>query len=466
MHDLLRKIPKVDSLLSRDSWKKILDRFPESLAREILDEVLRDLRERILKGELEAVPESEQIIEKTLENLEKLFSPGLKRVINATGVIIHTNLGRSILPNLAIEALINASRYYTNLEYDLDSGKRGERYIHCTEVLRRVCGAEDALIVNNNAAAVYLILNTFAYGREVIISRGELVEIGGSFRIPDVMKKSGAILIEVGTTNKTRIIDYEAAITERTALLMKVHRSNFVIKGFTEEVSSDELIGLSKKYDIPLYFDAGSGLLYGIGLFSQEAEPKIREECKKGIDIISFSGDKLLGGPQSGIIVGKKKYIDQLKRNPMLRALRPDKLTLSSLEATLLIYLDEERAKNEIPTLRMALIGSDFLKRRARRISKILKEKLKDFEVGIKETVSEMGGGSLPDFKIPSYGFFISPRDGSCSQLAKMLRELRIPIICRIEEDSLVFDLRTVAEDEEKELIDGILEVAKKAYGG
>lgn len=466
MQDLLRKIPKVDLIISSNSWKKLIDRYPENLAREVLDEVLNQIRERILRGEAYTVPDSEEILKITEEDLKRAISPGLTRVINATGIIIHTNLGRSILPESAVTALINASRYYTNLEYDLTSGKRGERYTHCTQVLRRICGAEDALVVNNNAAAVYLVLNTLAYGKEVIISRGELVEIGGSFRIPDVMRRSGAILVEVGTTNKTRISDYENAINEKTALLMKVHRSNFVIRGFTEEVSSEDLLGLSKRYGIPLFYDAGSGLIYDIDVFSSHGEPEIRKECEKGVDIISFSGDKLLGGPQAGIIVGKKSFIDELKKNPLLRALRPDKLTLSSLEATLLIYLDKDRVEREIPTIRMARMDLEVLKRRAKKLCRILKKELKDFEIGIKETISEMGGGSLPDFKIPSLGFFLRPKDDNALRLAKILRENEIPIICRIEDDSLLFDMRTIREDEERELIGGILRAVKRLYGG
>lgn len=463
MEQLLRKIPKIDLLMKHSEFGKMAEIYGKESLKEALREVVNEIREKIKNGEPVVIPEVEEIIKETEMRIRERTTPTLRKVINATGIIIHTNLGRSILSKKAIQSVIMASSGYTNLEYDLKEGKRGERYVHCSEILRNLTEAEDALIVNNNAAAVYLVLNTLAYEKEVIVSRGELVEIGGSFRIPDVMKKSGAIIKEVGTTNRTYLKDYEEAITEKTGLIMKVHTSNFVIKGFTHDVKTDELLLLSRKYGLPFYYDAGSGLLFSSDILGERDEPHVKSESKKGIDLISFSGDKLLGGPQAGIIVGKKEYIQPMKKNPLLRALRPDKLTLSALEATLLSYLDEEKAKSEIPTLKMLTCEISYLKKRTLKLIRNVKKRCPDVDIVPQSLFSEVGGGSLPDAKIPSFGFSFRPRKLSVSRFEELLRNLPVPIIARIEKERILFDMRTVPEEDEEMLISELVNTIKKS---
>ena len=463
MEQLLRKIPKIDLLMKHSEFGKMAEIYGKESLKEALREVVNEIREKIKNGEPVVIPEVEEIIKETEMRIRERTTPTLRKVINATGIIIHTNLGRSILSKKAIQSVIMASSGYTNLEYDLKEGKRGERYVHCSEILRKLTEAEDALIVNNNAAAVYLVLNTLAYEKEVIVSRGELVEIGGSFRIPDVMKKSGAIIKEVGTTNRTYLKDYEEAITEKTGLIMKVHTSNFVIRGFTHDVKTDDLLLLSRKYGLPFYYDAGSGLLFSSDILGERNEPHVKSESKKGIDLISFSGDKLLGGPQAGIIVGKKEYIQPMKKNPLLRALRPDKLTLSALEATLLSYLDEEKAKSEIPTLKMLTCEISYLKKRTLKLIRNVKKRCPDVDIVPQSLFSEVGGGSLPDAKIPSFGFSFRPRKLSVSRFEELLRNLPVPIIARIEKERILFDMRTVPEEDEEMLISELVNTIKKS---
>ena len=392
-----------------------------------------------------------------------MTTPTLRWVINGTGIIIHTNLGRSLLAQAAIDAIVNAASHYSNLEYDLNKGARGDRYEHCMSILKKLTNAENALVVNNNAGAVFLILNTLAEGKEVIISRGELIEIGGSFRIPEVMKKSGAVLREVGTTNRTYIADYERAINENTGLIMKAHTSNYRIRGFTHEADIEELSALGKKYNIPTFYDAGSGLLYSVKASGILDEPLISQEVAKGLDVVSFSGDKLLGAPQAGIIVGEKTLIDAMKKNPMTRALRPDKFTLAGLESTLLLYLDMEHAKEAIPTLRMIHENPNILKGRAQRLLRQLKMRCGNMTVSVAEIYSEVGGGSLPDVVIPSYGILIKPHTMSLDVLEKRLRNLEVPIIGRIEKETLILDMRTILKEEEPFLLSGLETASKDA---
>ncbi|HBE44315.1 MAG TPA: L-seryl-tRNA(Sec) selenium transferase [Deltaproteobacteria bacterium] len=459
--NLLRAIPKVDEILKQREWRETVALYPQGIAKDALRLVLDELRSAIKKGVVHSIPSLASIIDATKTRINLSTAPGIKRVINGTGVIIHTNLGRSLLAQSAIEALHNAACHYTNLEYDLDKGERGDRYTHCTSILKRLTHAEGSLVVNNNAAAVYLVLNTLAEGKEVIISRGELIEIGGSFRIPDVMKKSGAILREVGTTNRTYREDYEKAIQDNTALLMKAHTSNYRIKGFFHEISADELIDLGKTYNKPIYFDTGSGLLIPLLEVSIHHEPSNIELIEKGIDIVSFSGDKLLGAPQAGIILGKAPYIEAMKKNPLARALRPDKFTLSALESTLLLYLDREQAIREIPTLRMILEDKNVLLKRARRIARKVSERLKRVTVSVIFTDAEVGGGTLPDVKIPSCGIALKPHTHSIESFEQKLRALPVPVIGRIEKDTLILDMRTIIAEDETPLIDG-LETALK----
>jgi L-seryl-tRNA(Ser) seleniumtransferase len=454
--DLLRKIPKVDDILKHGEWKKLVTKYPESIAKDALRTTLDELRTSIKEGKKTSIPRIDSIVEATGKKAALTTAPGLKRVINGTGVIIHTNLGRSLLARSAIDAITNAASHYINLEYDLTKGERGDRYEHCLFILKKLTGAGSALVVNNNAGAVFLVLNTIAEGKEVIISRGELVEIGGSFRMPDVMKKSGAILREVGTTNRTYKEDYERAIYENTGLIIKVHTSNFRIKGFTHETSIEELVSLGKEHNIPIYYDAGSGLLFPLKEIGIYDEPLILEEIKKGLDVISLSGDKLLGAPQAGIILGEKAYINAMKKNPLTRALRPDKFTLAGLESTLLLYLDGETAKDNIPTLKMIYEDKHTLKRRAQRITNILKKGCKNLSVSTVELYSEVGGGTLPDVSIPSFGVALKPHAITIDMLEERLRNIEVPIIGRIEKDMFLLDMRTILKDDESILISGI----------
>ena len=455
MDSLLRKIPKVDDFLKHEQWQHLLRKYSQDSAKDALRAVLDELRLNIKEKKVTAIPALEQIIEETNRRAAELSRPGLRKVINGTGVVIHTNLGRSLLAKPAIDALVSIASNYSNLEYDLKKGKRGDRYEHCSSILQRLTGAEASLIVNNNAAAVLLVLDTFAQGKEVVIARGELIEIGGSFRIPDVMRKSGAILREVGTTNRTFREDYERALHENTGLIMKAHTSNFRIRGFVHETSVSELAELGKRYRVPVFYDAGSGLLYPLKGDRAFDEPVIAGSGDTGLDMISFSADKMLGGPQAGIILGKSAYVDAMKKNPLLRAIRPDKFTLAALEATLFLYGDEER-RSQIPTLSMIYEDETSLKRRASRLAALLRKRSAHLSVSVVRLVSEVGGGSLPDVDLPSYGLALEPRTMSPVALEEKLRKLEAPVIARIGHDKLLIDVRTVQKADEPFLISGI----------
>jgi len=459
---LLRKIPGVDDILSRPEITDLLKIQSRHVVVEAVRKGLGRLREEILHKE--ELPESGDNLF-SFENLYSLFrreidlqiQPRLRRVINATGVVIHTNLGRAPLHPSAIEHLIEVSKAYSNLEYDLDRGERGSRYAHVEEILCRPSGAESALVVNNNAGAVLLVLNTLAEGKEVIVSRGELVEIGGAFRIPDVMKRSGALLREVGTTNRTHFTDYQKAIGPQTALLLKVHTSNFRVMGFTSEVSLQDLVQLGKENQLPVVDDLGSGCLIDLSRYGLEKEPTVQETIKTGVDGVTISGDKLLGGPQAGILLGKKKILDLLKINPLTRALRIDKLTLAALESTLLLYLDEERAMEEIPTLRMLSLDTRKLKKRGKRLLKKLSGMAnKKIAFALKEDVSQVGGGALPLQNLPTLVLTIKPVEISVNNLAENLRRDDPPIVCRISKEELILDMRTVFDEEIPLLAAGI----------
>ena len=383
-----------------------------------------------------------------------------RRVVNATGVIVHTNLGRSLLPESAMDSLFVAGSRYSNLEYDLATGKRGSRYTHIEDILCELTGAEAALVVNNNAAAVLIVLETLAKGKEAIVSRGQLVEIGGSFRIPDVMERSGATLVEVGATNRTHLSDYQKAVSEHTGILLKVHCSNYRIIGFTSEVTNDALVALGNEFHIPVVEDLGSGSLIDLSRFGLEKEPTVQEAVASGVDVVTFSGDKLLGGPQAGIIVGRKKYIEQIKKNPLNRALRIDKFTLSGLESILRCYLDEEKAIHQIPTLSMIAEPADQVQARAETCANQLKSICNGIcSLDIIETTSRVGGGAMPEQGIASVAVGIKPVSFSASKLEKLLREQPIPIIGRVEHEQLLLDMRTVAEDEVMLIVDALVTV-------
>ena len=450
---LLSEIPSVDELLKNSHGARWLETYPRKTVLRAVRETLDKKRKEILGGL--SVELSVGVLAHDIENkIKELSAYKLKPLINATGVVIHTNLGRSVLSDRAIENIKYLAGSYSNLEYELLQGKRGKRYSHIKDILRELSGAEDALVVNNNAAAVLLCLNTFAKDREVVVSRGELVEIGGSFRIPEVMRASGAILMEVGSTNKTHLADYENALCGNTALLLKVHQSNYKITGFTEEVPMEELVKLSREYKIPVMADLGSGCMIDFEKYGIHGEPSVQGILKTGVDIVTFSGDKLLGGPQAGIILGKEKFINKLQKNPLLRAVRIDKLSLAALEATFMQYLDEEKAVKKIPTLRMLTQPLDEIKRRARKIYSALKKDTgSHVVVEILKDQSRAGGGSLPETDFPTFVVSIKPSKISVNALEKRLREGTPPVIARIKENALIIDARTVQEREVRDLV-------------
>lgn len=372
----------------------------------------------------------------------------MRPVINATGTILHTNLGRAPISREHLKRIADVACGYSNLEYDLEAGKRGERYSHFEKLLCRITGAEAAMAVNNNASAVMLILSSMAKGGEVVVSRGELVEIGGKFRIPDVMEQSGASLVEVGTTNKTHYSDYENAITEETKALLKVHTSNYRIVGFTESVPIDGLIPLGEAHDIPIIEDLGSGVLIDLSKYGLTYEPTVQDSIRKGADVVCFSGDKLLGGPQAGIIVGKKKYIDQMKKNQLTRALRIDKFTATALELVLQEYLSEENAIKKIPVLRMITKTKEEVEKDAKRFVRLLKSRKLQAAVCVQECESQIGGGSLPLERISSMGVVIKPYAMTVPELETAMRKLDIPIIPRVVNDTVLMDVRTMDKEQ------------------
>ncbi len=459
---VLRKIPSVEDILSTKEMADLLTIYPRTVVVEAVRRGLRRLREDILSREDLTLPEDmdfsfEALLPRFQKEIDLQVQPHLRRVINATGIVIHTNLGRAPLHPLALKQMVAVAKGYSNLEYDLVRGERGDRYSHVEEILCRLSGAESALVVNNNAGAVLLCLNTLAEGREVIISRGELVEIGGAFRIPDVMKRSGAFLKEVGTTNRTHLQDYERAMGPETALLLKVHTSNFRVMGFTSEVSLDELVRLGEKHHLPVMEDLGSGCWVDLSRLGLEKEPTVQEAIRTGVDLITFSGDKLLGGPQAGIILGKKDTLDSIKINPLTRALRIDKLTLAALEATLHLYLDERRAMTEIPTLHMLGLTMKRLRSRGKRLLKRLQGKVEgQIQMALKEEVSQTGGGALPLQELPTMALSLKPSTFSVNRMEEELRKATPPIISRIRKDELILDMRTVFDEEIPLLATGI----------
>jgi len=453
---LFSKLPSVDKVLSNGCIIELEKDYPRSLIVEVIREQIDMARKKILavaEGELEGFDINEEIlINEIKEHLKLKYALKLKRVINATGVVVHTNLGRSPMAEEIKEDLWLIASRYSNLEYDIESGKRGSRYSHLEDIVRKITGAEDVLVVNNNAAAVMLVLGTMAQGKEVITSRGELVEIGGSFRIPSVMEQSGAKLVEVGTTNKTYASDYEAAITENTGALLKVHTSNFRVVGFTNTPELEELREIGDKYDIPVIEDLGSGVFIDLSKYGLSYEPTVMDSLRKGADIVTFSGDKILGGPQAGIIVGKKKYIEKMKKNQMTRALRVDKFIICALEATMRYYIEEEIAIKKIPTLRMLTYTIDEIEEKAQRLHEMIGKLGIPAAVNIEVGHSQVGGGSLPLERIESRVISIVPESMSVSRLEESLRLSEDHIIGRIYDEKYIIDVRTLF-DEEYEII-------------
>lgn len=449
---LFSMLPSVDEVLGASKIIDISKEYPRSLILESIREAIDLKRKEIVRLKEEEVNKfnlnNEEIVESALNRLRINYSLSLKKVINATGTVVHTNLGRSLLSETFKDDLWEAASRYSNLEYNLEKGERGSRYDHLTNTIKRLTKAEDVLVVNNNAAAVLLVLSTLAKDKEAIVSRGELVEVGGSFRIPSIMELSGAKLVEVGATNKTHLKDYEYAINEDTSVLMKVHTSNYRILGFTESVEIDELSEIGRKYNIPVIEDLGSGVFIDLSKYGLSYEPTVLDSINKGADIVTFSGDKMLGGPQAGIIVGKKEYIDKMKKNQLTRALRVDKLTICALEATLRMYLDEERAIKEIPTLRMLTYKIEELEEKAKKLLNMIEQLKLDADICIEDGLSQVGGGSMPLETIKTKVISIMPKMMNVSALEKKMRLGEANIIARVYDNKYVLDVRTIFDDE------------------
>ena len=448
MSNLFRKLPKIDILMKDERLQEFRENLSYNTFYTLVKNEIDSFREGIKSGKIENF-EVEDIIENITNKGKFAGNNRLKKVINGSGVIIHTNLGRSVLNKKVVEKIVEVAENYNNLEYDLETGKRGHRNSHVEELICKITGAEGALVVNNNAAAVIICLNEFAKDKSSIVSRGELVEIGGSFRIPDIMELSGSKLREVGTTNKTNFADYERAIDEETALILKVHRSNFKIMGFTDEVGNKDIARLGKERGIVTMEDLGSGVLVDFSKYGIVKEATVQESIASGMDIVTISGDKLLGGPQCGIILASAENIARLKRNQYLRAFRVDKLVLSALESTLKFYLDEREAIREIPTLRMITEDKSEVLKRAEKLQGLLKEK--EIFTEIIESRAKIGGGSMPEETVPSYALVFA---GNPLELERYFRTGDINIIGRIAEDSFILDVKTI-RDEDMDIIVG-----------
>ena len=446
---LLRELPSVD-VISRNSE---IEALSQSIDQEYLTEIIREetanIRALILEDKYEHDHiNTQELIENIKNRLSSDFDFGLKKVINGTGVVLHTNLGRAPMPTAIREKFENILYGYCNLEYDIEKGARGSRHDHLKELILKLTGAEDVIVVNNNAAAVMLVLSTMCAGREVIVSRGELVEIGGSFRIPKVMQHSGAFLREVGSTNKTHLRDYEEEINENTAALMKVHTSNFRMMGFTESVSIKDLRPLADRHDLPIIDDLGSGVFIDLRKYGLEYEPTILDSLAQGSDIVTFSGDKLLGGPQCGVIVGKAKYISMMKKNNLLRALRVDKMTISALAMTLSLYLDKENLEKNVPVLSMLSQEPEQLKEKAQRLLDMTAANSLRADIRVEASKSQVGGGSLPAQYMDSYSVAVNPSEMSVNELEQKMRLTEPHIVGRIANETYYLDVRSIFEEE------------------
>ncbi|MQL52053.1 L-seryl-tRNA(Sec) selenium transferase [Desulfofundulus thermobenzoicus] len=451
--NLLRQLPSVDEILRAPRTAELLEEYPRPLVVEAVREGLDRWRRAILNNEISGEIRREEILPRLAADIGRLVHHrarrNLRRVINATGVVLHTNLGRAVLSPSAREAVQMVAAGYSNLELNLDSGKRGSRYAPLEGLLARLTGAEAAIVVNNNAAAVLLALSTLAREREVIVSRGQLVEIGGSFRIPEVMAQSGAKLVEVGATNKTYPDDFRRVINQETALLLHVHASNYRIIGFTREITIAELVALGKEYNLPVMSDLGSGFLVDLSGCGLPPEPTVQEVVAAGPDVVTFSGDKLLGGPQAGIIVGRRQYIEKMKKNPLTRAIRIDKMTVAALEATLRAYLEPEKAMVEIPTLYMLTTPLEKLEEEARALAEELQKMAGSLaQIAVERTVSRVGGGAMPTADLPSLAVTVWPCQMNSEELAARLRSSEPAVMGRVQEDRLVLDVRTVLPGE------------------
>lgn len=462
----LRRIASVDQALEAPGIKQLMKSYSRGLVVESVREAIDELRSSILEAGSEAalkrIPlEGKALVGPVRQRIEALYASNLKTVINATGVIVHTNLGRSILSDEAVAEVEMVARHYSNLEFDIPNGRRGSRHVHVEKLLVKLSGAEAGMVVNNNAAAVLLALSALARRKETIISRGQLVEIGGAFRIPDVMSQSGSKLREVGATNKTRLADYRDAISDKTGLLLKVHPSNFQMLGFTQEVTLEELVALGAEFGLPVMEDLGSGVLVDLSDFGLPYEPTVQLSVQSGADVITFSGDKLLGGPQAGVIVGKKLYIDKLKKHPLARAVRVDKMTLAALEATFRGYLNPSIALKENPTLRMMVATKEQMAKKASALAKAIEKAAGEaFEVTCEDEVSRAGGGALPLAELPTVVVALKPTRMSVDALEARLRGSAPAIIARVKEDRLLLDPRTIQDGEDKQIVEALTKAA------
>lgn len=443
-------LPSVDRIVNTPAVQKLVRDHGLALVTRCTQGILARVRLRVLAGES---TDMAALIQSLSEEIEHILLPSLRPVYNLTGTVLHTNLGRAPLPQSAIQAMVDVSRGASNVEFNLETGKRGDRHRHAEALLCQLTGAEGALVVNNNAAAVLVTLNSLAQRKEVPVSRGELIEIGGAFRMPDIMARAGCKLVEVGTTNRTHDVDFEAAIGPRTALLMKVHTSNFEMQGFTKNVSEQDLAEIAHRHDLPLVTDLGSGTLIDLEPYNLPHETTVTEALQAGADLVTFSGDKLLGGPQAGIIAGRRDLIDRLKRNPMTRAMRPDKLTLAALQAVLQLYTNPERLVEELPALRLLMRDPAEIEHLAMRLVIPVQECCQPFDVAVAQTYAQVGSGALPIDRLESTALKITRPDlrrpgAVLNRLAKAFRGLLVPVIGRISDDALWFDLRCL-EDED-----------------
>lgn len=461
---LLRKLPKVDELLMDERVAEASCNLLREQVVDVIRTVIETVRREIL-GSDEALDESyvsyDMVADKVIQAVRNSHVKSLRRVINGTGVVLHTNLGRAKLSKSAMEAVAEVADKYSTLEYDPAKGGRGSRHVHVEKVIEKITGAEAAMVVNNNAAATTICLAAMGRGKEMVISRGELVEIGGSFRIPEIMEESGAHLAEVGTTNKAKLSDYRGRINENTGAIMKVHTSNYKIIGFTEEVPLKELVKLGREENLPVIYDMGSGLMINLRDYGIE-EPTVREAMADGADIILFSGDKLLGGPQGGVIIGKKKYIDMMKSHPLARILRVDKMTLSAMEATFKEYYDDENAKEKIPVLSMLTRSEEKLKTDAEKLLEMIKKEAPALDAKVEATEDVVGGGSAPATVLKGYSVSVQWNEASSQEIERRLRMDALPIIVRINHDKVLFDVRTIAEDEYRIIADRLKRITEK----
>lgn len=440
IQDALRRLPAVDEVI-RDLENESGADFPHWAIVHAARDYIAALRKQILAGEGE-LPEFDLAMVRLA--VRRLLMPSLRQVLNATGVVLHTNLGRAPLSQGAIRRLTEIAGGFSNLEYDVAARQRGDRHVHAADILIQLSGAEDAVVVNNNAAAVLLCLAVLATGREVIVSRGELIEIGGSFRLPDIMSASGAMLREVGTTNRTHLHDFAGAINERTALLLKAHRSNFAVVGFTAEITPHQLVVLAHQHDLPAMFDLGSGSFLDLAAIGLPTEMTVPQAIKCGFDLVTFSGDKLLGGPQAGIIVGRREYVAQVRKHPLMRAMRPDKMTLAALEATLESYRLGQAA-SEIPALQMLASTEEELQKRAAQLCQELSQnKPAPWIFALRRVLSKVGGGAMPQAIPYSWAVTIDHENKSPEQIEVLLRQAEPPVVARIEQDRLLLDLRAI----------------------